>query len=69
MTKESLSFAVDLETCCVFAPSFQMPCVQEWLFDNIIDGVGGRGEDESAVFVSGVDGRQFFAGSTYWIDL
>ena len=39
------------------------------LFDDVVDGVGGSGENESAVVVFRRDSGQFFASVGDWMDL
>ena len=43
--------------------------MQENLFDDVIDGVGGGCERKLAVFIRGWDGGQFFACVGHRIDL
>ena len=43
--------------------------MQENLFDDVIDGVGGGGERKLAVFIRGGDGKQFFACVGHRINL
>ena len=43
--------------------------MQENLFDDVVDGVGGGGERKLAVFIRGGDGGQFFACVGHRIDL